>query len=129
MESESTHVFELSYIYDMGDDKISGCDDFTFDILGYAMAYVGEFKATITFPEDIDLSSVSLRTNDRQSWSPSAEESVKINGNAITVQTGTRQLSTTVHRLQRAAGQAAEGDTEAVTAVPTAEAAAPEVAK
>ncbi len=79
------HDFGLSYIYDMSDDKASGYDDFTFDVLGYAMAYTRKFHATITFPEGTDLSQTTFRTNMKKLWEPDAEheESVTLEGNMI----------------------------------------------
>lgn len=79
------HTFILSYVYDMHDDEIRGCDDFTFDVLGYAMAFTSEFTAKITFPEDADLSNVTYRTNDKSAWSPAEEagEYARVEGNAI----------------------------------------------
>lgn len=79
------HTFVLSYVYDMHDDKIRGYDDFTFDVLGYAMAFTSEFNAKITFPEDADLSNVTYRTNDKSAWAPSEEagEYARVEGNVI----------------------------------------------
>lgn len=82
-----THTFKLSYKYDMKDDKVSGFDDFTFDVLGYAMNRTNEFGATVTFPEDANLSSdmVTYRTNKKKTWTPSAEaeEYARVEGNSI----------------------------------------------
>ncbi|MDE6412266.1 MAG: DUF2207 domain-containing protein, partial [Clostridia bacterium] len=64
------HDFALSYVYDMSDDKISGYDDFTFDVLGYAMALTKKFSATVKFPTEIDSSFVSVRTNEKAAWTP-----------------------------------------------------------
>ena len=84
---EGTHVFELSYIYDMGDDKVSGYDDFTFDVLGYAMNATHKFTAKITFPEDADLSRVTMRTNEKRPWTPDKAEGegFEIDGNTVSV--------------------------------------------
>ncbi len=81
------HEFLLSYTYDMSDDKISGYDDFTFDVLGYAMAFTKKFSATINFPQPIDASNVSVRTNDKKAWSPDPEkrEEVHVEGNTVTL--------------------------------------------
>ena len=81
------HDFVLSYVYDMSDDKISGYDDFTFDVLGYEMALTKVFSATVTFPKTIDASSVSVRTNDKEAWSPDAvkKEDFRVEGNTVTL--------------------------------------------
>ncbi|MDE7083306.1 MAG: DUF2207 domain-containing protein [Clostridia bacterium] len=82
---EGVHTFVLNYVYDMSDDKVSGFDDFTFDVLGYSMAFTSEFNAKITFPEDADLSDVTYRTNDKKEWTPSAAtgEYAIVEGNSI----------------------------------------------
>ena len=77
------HTFVLSYIYDMHDDKVRGFDDFTFDVLGYAMNLTSEFDAKITFPEGTDLSKVSYRTNNKKTWTPDQGEYGKVEGNVI----------------------------------------------
>ena len=41
------YVFELSYVYDMSDDRISAVEDFTYDILGYEMADVDHFTCLL----------------------------------------------------------------------------------
>lgn len=81
------HVFVLKYTYDMGDDRAFGYDDFTLDVLGYAMAYTNAFSAKITFPEGTDLSRVSFRTNAKAAWQPDTEnlEYAEIDGNVISV--------------------------------------------
>lgn len=66
------HDFVLSYVYDMSDDRETGFDDFTFDILGYEMALTKEFSATVRFPKKIDASSVSVRTNHKSPWLPNS---------------------------------------------------------
>lgn len=91
MESESTHVFELSYIYGMSDDDLRGFDDFTFDILGYAMARTERFNAIITFPQGTDLSNFMLRTGRTDEWQPDYGEEYKVDGNVICVSTGERR--------------------------------------
>lgn len=75
------------HTYDTGDDKAFGYDDVTLDVLGYAMAYAEVFSAKITFPEGTDLSEVSFRTNGKQEWVPSADNSeyAKIEGNVISI--------------------------------------------
>lgn len=81
------HEFVLKYTYDTGDDKAFGYDDVTLDVLGYAMAYAEAFSAKITFPEGTDLSEVSFRTNGKQEWVPSADNSeyAKIEDNVISI--------------------------------------------
>lgn len=81
------HDFVLSYVYDMSDDKISGYDDFTFDVLGYEMALTKVFTATVTFPKEIDASSVSVRTNDKEAWSPdeNKREDFHVEENTVTL--------------------------------------------
>ena len=86
IQGNTTHTFVLSYIYDLRDDKVKGFDDFTLDVLGYAMNFTNEFEATITFPDDVDLSKVSYRTNDKKAWTPDAlagEYASIENGNTI----------------------------------------------
>lgn len=80
-----TNVFELSYIYDMSDDRARGFDDFTFDVLGYAMNTVHKFEATVTFPEGTDLSDVTFRTNHMLLFSPNQnkDEAVEIGENTL----------------------------------------------
>ncbi|MDE7158318.1 MAG: DUF2207 domain-containing protein, partial [Clostridiales bacterium] len=79
------HIFVLSYTYDMSADKMGGYDDFTFDVLGYAMAFVRNFSATVTFPKAIDRENVSFRSNLKREWIPDAEEeeSVEITDRTI----------------------------------------------
>ncbi|MDE6274460.1 MAG: DUF2207 domain-containing protein, partial [Clostridiales bacterium] len=86
-DKNSYNVFELSYIYDMSDDKVAGYDDFTFDVLGYAMAYTSGFKATITFPDEIERNDISIRTNKMQEWSPTVElgERFLVRGNTVQI--------------------------------------------
>lgn len=79
------YQLKLEYKYGMGDDKASGFDDFTFDVLGYAMAKTDEFCARIEFPEGTDLSNVTFRTNEKQAWTPNERESTLIENNVITV--------------------------------------------
>ncbi len=83
----SFHEFVLSYVYDMSDDKIAGCDDFTFDVLGYEMALTKVFSATVAFPDEIDASKVSMRTNDKQTWSPDGnkKEELSIGEKSVTL--------------------------------------------
>ena len=83
--SAGEHVFVLKYTYDMSDDKINGFDDFTFDVLGYSMAFTGVFEAKITFPEGTDLSDVSFRTNDKAEWEPDKSyfETTRVKDNEI----------------------------------------------
>lgn len=85
--SAGEHTFVLSYVYDMSDDKVKGFDDFTFDVLGYAMAFTAEVEAEITFPDEIDPSAVTFRTNQMAGWEADAQkgESALIEGNKITV--------------------------------------------
>lgn len=80
-----TNLFELSYVYDMSDDRSRGFDDFTFDVLGYAMNTVRKFEATVAFPEGTDLSNVTLRTNHMLKFTPAEkrDETVEIGENAI----------------------------------------------
>ena len=70
-ENEDTfHTFVLSYVYGMRDDKVSGFDDFTFDVYGYAMATTGVVVANVVFPDELDESQVSFRTNNKQPFKP-----------------------------------------------------------
>lgn len=82
---DSLNTFVLKYVYDMSDDKVKGYDDFTFDVLGYAMDYTRNFHAKITFPEDVDESRVTFRTNKKSEFVPDAEngESTSVNGNVV----------------------------------------------
>ena len=81
------HTFVLSYIYDMHDDKVNGFDDFTFDVLGYAMNKTSEFNAPITFPDDAHLTEemVTYRTNDKREWTPDdySGEYARVEGSSI----------------------------------------------
>lgn len=80
------HDFVLSYVYDMSEDKAKGYDDFTFDVLGYAMAFTRTFTANITFPEGCDLSQTTFRTNRKAAWTPDGMgESVRIEDNTISL--------------------------------------------
>ena len=81
------HTFVLKYLYDAGDDSVSGFDDFTLDVLGYAMAYTEEFYAEIIFPDAVEASRVSFRTNQKTDWYPNAgnSEYVKTEGNKISM--------------------------------------------
>lgn len=81
------HVFELSYVYDMSADKAEGYDDFTFDVLGYAMAFTRRFKAEITFPETLEENNVTFRTNGKKNWQPNEKEGeyIRIEGNKISL--------------------------------------------
>ncbi|MDE6504477.1 MAG: DUF2207 domain-containing protein [Clostridia bacterium] len=83
----STHVFELSYIYDQSGDKLGGYDDFTLDVLGYAMAMTDSFSAKIIFPDGTDLSDVSVRSNDMSEWKPNfgKEEKISVSGSVIEI--------------------------------------------
>ena len=85
--ANSTHVFVLKYVYDQSEDKFGGFDDFTLDVLGYAMATTENFSAKITFPEDAYLSDVSVRTNDMAQWNPNFEngENISVYGNVIEI--------------------------------------------
>lgn len=88
-----THVFVLEYTYAMHDDKMSGYDDFIFDVLGYEMNKTETLNAKITFPEEIDVGKVSVRTNSAGSsavhtWNPNEEgsgESFSVSGKVITM--------------------------------------------
>lgn len=86
-DPSTLNTFVLSYVYDMGDDKVKGFDDFTFDVLGYAMDYTRSFHALITFPTQIEADSVSLRTNGMRPFEPDADsgESVTVDGNVVEV--------------------------------------------
>lgn len=84
--------FELSYIYDMSDDKARGFDDFTFDVLGYAMEASQEFTAEIIFPEEVDEGSFSVRSNYGSTsyvteWEPEEAlgEKLEITGNTVKI--------------------------------------------
>ena len=81
--TKGEHIFTLSYVYDMSDDKASGFDDFTMDVLGYAMARVESFSCRITFPEGTDLSDTTFRTNGKNAWSPEEGENATVTGNVI----------------------------------------------
>ncbi len=62
---QKPYTFELSYKYDMGDDRVSAFDDLTFDIFGYEMHAAKQFSAKVTFPEGTNLNkdNVSARTS------------------------------------------------------------------
>lgn len=78
------HEFSLSYVYDMSDDKAKGYDDFTFDVLGYSMAYTRVLHAKISFPGGTDLTNTTYRTNRKRPWEPDGNaEYVKTEGNTI----------------------------------------------
>lgn len=80
------NTFVLSYTYDMSDDKVSGYDDFTFDVLGYAMAFTRKFHAVIEFPEGLPSDAdISARTNKMAAWEPTEEngEHFTVSGNRI----------------------------------------------
>lgn len=79
----SEHVFTLNYIYDMSADKVEGFDDFTLDVLGYAMAYTRFFTAEIFFPDNINAENVSVRTNGKFQWSPNSSEVFRVNNNKV----------------------------------------------
>ncbi|MBD5583841.1 MAG: DUF2207 domain-containing protein [Clostridia bacterium] len=79
------YELKLTYTYGMADDKVAGFDDFTFDVLGYAMAKTDEFCARIEFPEGTDLSNVTFRTNEKKPWTPAKNESTSIEDNVITI--------------------------------------------
>ncbi len=63
------HVYEIHYLYSMGEDLIGAFDDFTFDIMDYGFkSKVGKFSAEITLPKDFlngkDVAEVlTFRTN------------------------------------------------------------------
>ncbi|MCH5148057.1 MAG: DUF2207 domain-containing protein [Clostridiales bacterium] len=90
---EGEHTFVLEYAYDMSDDKVSGYDDFIFDVLGYEMNKTEVLTAKITFPANISSDKVSIRTNKSGrsevfEWSPDLEneyepESLQIGSNYI----------------------------------------------
>ena len=82
-DKNSCNTFVLSYVYGVGDDKVSGYDDLTIDLLGYAMDYTKRFSATVTFPSVLDESAVSFRTNGKAAWEPSEGETKRIDGNTV----------------------------------------------
>lgn len=87
---EEPYTFVLEYTYDMSDDKVSGYDDFVFDVLGYEMNKTELFNATIIFPDEISANKVSVRTNEEgrswvYDWEPDEGESLKIEGNVIKI--------------------------------------------
>ncbi len=82
-DPETLNTFVLSYVYDMSNDKVSGYDDFTFDLLGYSMDYTKKFSAEVTFPEPVSQNAVSFRTNQMAAWEPSEGEGVRIEGNTV----------------------------------------------
>ena len=85
-ENEETfHTFVLSYVYGMRDDKVKGFDDFTLDVYGYAMATTGAVVANVVFPDELDASQVSFRTNDKQPFEPDVTHSERayVTGNRI----------------------------------------------
>ncbi len=86
-DKDSYNIFELSYIYDISDDKARGYDDFTFDVLGYAMAYTKGLSVTVTFPENIEGRDVSMRTNQMKAWEPTAENGERfiVSGNTVRI--------------------------------------------
>ncbi len=68
------HIYEIKYTYDMGEDFISGFDDFTFDIMDYGFqSEVEKFSATIILPKSFydskdELSEIlTFRTNNKES--------------------------------------------------------------
>lgn len=77
-----THVYEIHYLYGMGEDFITAFDDFTFDIMDYGFkSEVGSFSAEITLPKDFLCGKaaeevLSFRTN---GMSPLGYEDVKAN--------------------------------------------------
>ncbi len=79
------NTFVLKYVYDMSDDKAEGFDDFTFDVLGYAMDYTRRFHAKITFPDAVNADKVSFRTNKKKPFVPDVEdgESVSVSENVV----------------------------------------------
>jgi len=81
------HTFVLSYVYGMGDDKVKGFDDFTFDVYGYAMAATLGVNVEITFPESLDATQVYFRTNRKQVFQPDSakHEHVLIEDNRISL--------------------------------------------
>lgn len=87
---EEPYTFVLEYTYDMSDDKVSGYDDFVFDVLGYEMNKTELFNATITFPDAISADKVSVRTNERsrsrvEDWEPDEGESLQVEDNVIKI--------------------------------------------
>lgn len=87
------YTFVLEYTYGMYDDKMSGYDDFVFDVLGYEMNRTEILNVKITFPEEIPADKVSIRTNDSgkssvYEWTPDYDneyepESLQIGSNSI----------------------------------------------
>ncbi len=84
-----THVYEILYRYDMGEDFIGAFDDFTFDVMDYGYASdVESFSATITLPKKFlsggqDISEIlSFRTNEMEGMS-FEDVNFSISGNTI----------------------------------------------
>lgn len=71
-----TYLFQLSYTYDLSDDKANGFDDLTLDVLGYDMNYTAAVHAKVNFPKDINRSAADVYMNrsskfeDRALWEP-----------------------------------------------------------
>ncbi len=86
-----TYLFQLSYTYDLSDDKASGFDDLTLDVLGYDMNYTAAVHAKVNFPKDIDRSNAGVYLNTssafegRELWEPSAilGESLSIKSDSV----------------------------------------------
>ena len=69
-KEKGVHVYQIHYLYDMGEDMIKQFDTFTFDIMDYGFrSQVNNFSAKITFPKEFDLSqgdTLTFRTNNMQ---------------------------------------------------------------
>ena len=76
-----TYLFQLSYTYDLSDDKASGFDDLTLDVLGYDMRPAAAVHAKVNFPESIDKNNAGVYINEsssfgeRREWKPSVGSS------------------------------------------------------
>lgn len=100
LETGVPYTFVLNYVYDMSDDKYSGFDDFTFDILGYEMNDTDSFHAKVSFPEGTRLedAGVTVRENLSSDWNPDGvlEEYVKVSENSVEVNAHNRTKGLTL---------------------------------
>lgn len=80
-----TYLFQLSYTYDLSEDKAGGFDDLTLDVLGYDMNYAAAVHGKVNFPKSIDRSNAGVYLNNssafegRALWQPDASEGDRLN--------------------------------------------------
>ncbi|MDE5729811.1 MAG: DUF2207 domain-containing protein [Clostridia bacterium] len=73
------YLFQLSYTYDLSDDKAGGFDDLTLDVLGYDMRPATAVHAKVNFPKSIDRANAGVYLNNTSSfegralWEPDAD--------------------------------------------------------